>query len=98
MHWIGKWLTLVPQRLGLSAALDHSARLMASVHTAMLYDRCPSTWIDAGAYLQAIESLRKALADPVECYSVETLSATAILYYLEACDRSITINTIWLTL
>ena len=88
MHLIGKWLTLVPQRLGLSAALDHSAGLMASVHAAMLHNRCPSTWMDAGAYLQAIQSLRQALADPIECYSVETLSATAILYYIEVSSTS----------
>ena len=75
MHWIGNWLTFVPQRIGLSDALDYSTRLMASAHTAILHDRCPSTFIDIRAYLQAIESLRKALADPVERYSVETLSA-----------------------
>ncbi|KAE8446540.1 hypothetical protein EG329_011872 [Mollisiaceae sp. DMI_Dod_QoI] len=84
MHLIGKWLTLVPQRMGLSAALDNSAALMATVHAAMLHDRSPSTWIGPEAYYQAIKSLRQALEDPIECYSVETLSATAILYYIEA--------------
>jgi hypothetical protein len=69
-------------------ALDHSAGLMASVHAAMLHDRCRSTWIDAEAYLQAIKSLRQALEDPIECYFVETLSATAILYYIEVSSTS----------
>jgi hypothetical protein len=88
MHLIGKWLTLVPQRMGLSAALDYSAGLMTSVHAAMLHDRRRSTWINAEAYLQAIKSLRQALEDPIECYSVETLSATAILYYIEVSSTS----------
>ncbi|OCK73875.1 hypothetical protein K432DRAFT_387145 [Lepidopterella palustris CBS 459.81] len=84
MKWIGSWTALLPQRIGSSPTLDQSARLMVSTHTAILRNRNPSAWIDVEAYAQAIGSLRKALTDPAECLSSETLVAATILYYLEA--------------
>lgn len=64
-------------------ALDHSIRLVVAIHAAMLHRRGPPYWIEPSSYLVAIKSLRTALADPVKCYTAETLSATALLYYLE---------------
>jgi hypothetical protein len=71
----------VPQRMGHSKSLDHAAELMASVHQALLHDQTPS--ISGELYIRAIKSLRTSLESPEECYSAETLAATAILYYLE---------------
>jgi hypothetical protein len=88
IHWLGSWLTLVPRRIGLSPALDSAVGLIASVHAAMLHERCPSTWIDPEAYLRAIIKLRESLADPVDGYSAETLTAATILYYLEVRHES----------
>jgi hypothetical protein len=98
MHWLGQWLTLVPQRIGCSDALDSSARLLASVHRAMLSNCPPSTWVDSRAYIQAIRELRKSLADPIECYYIETLAATTILYYVKASYESASKSNICLTI
>lgn len=82
---LGKWLLLVPQRLGVSQALDDAAVLLSSVHSAMLRrpDLDSSMWVDTAPYLQAVTSLREAVADPIKGFSVETLAATFTLYYIE---------------
>ncbi|KAF2099665.1 hypothetical protein NA57DRAFT_75168 [Rhizodiscina lignyota] len=87
MDLLGTWLTWISQRMGVSAALDDAIMLMSSVHNAMMRGRGCSTWIDAKGYLQAVKSLREAIADPGEGYSGETLAAAFILYYLEASLR-----------
>ncbi|KAL6889981.1 hypothetical protein GGI43DRAFT_430690 [Trichoderma evansii] len=84
MKWFGAWITLVPQRIGFSQALDHSAQLMTAAHAAIIRHQRPSTWIDANIYARGLQSLRKALLNPIECFSSETLAAVAILYHLEA--------------
>lgn len=75
-------MQLVPQRIGASKSLDDAAQLLSSVHQALLHDRPPT--IDGPLYFQAIKSLRVSLGKPHECYSAETLAATATLYFLEA--------------
>lgn len=85
MSWAGSFISFVPQRIGQSPALDSCVRLLSSVHTAILHNRRPSSWMDPEAYLHAIVKLRESLLDPIEGYSVETLLATALLYFLEVC-------------
>ncbi|KAF2674717.1 hypothetical protein BT63DRAFT_474443 [Microthyrium microscopicum] len=84
MNWFGEWVSLVPQRIGTSDALDQAVKVMALAYQAIIRNDCPSTWIDPRAYARALKSLRRALTDETDCWSCETLTAVTILYYLEA--------------
>ena len=75
---------LIP-RVGKSAALDASLSCITKAMESMRRGKTHAEWIDANLYCHTIDYLRKAIDDPVERYSTETLLATLVLSKLEDC-------------
>ncbi|KAF2810949.1 uncharacterized protein BDZ99DRAFT_519621 [Mytilinidion resinicola] len=88
-HFLRRWLSFVPPRLGNSKALDDAVRCMGTHYIGML-SRQESIMLSARqTYGHALRSLSKAIGDPKEAMSSETLCATMFLsiYELFACTK-----------
>ncbi|KAF2490562.1 hypothetical protein BU16DRAFT_158515 [Lophium mytilinum] len=89
IHFLRKWLSFVPSRLGTSKALDDAVRCMGTHYIGMI-SKQESVMLSARqTYGHALRSLRVAIGDPKESMSSETLCATMFLsiYELFACTK-----------
>jgi len=67
----------IPQRIGISRALDDAVRCVSVNHNSSAYRS--STFESGGLYLLALRSLQAALYDPILTDTSETLAAAALL-------------------
>lgn len=83
VHMHGAWLRELPQRFGTSVALDDAAKCLISSHESVVRGDQPSTWMDLKQYSKALQSLQKAIDDPNEQFSTNTVAAISLLWRLE---------------
>ena len=77
------WLSSIPERLGTSDALDKATHCFATHHMGIIQNNKQMTSYAREAYGQALWSLQKALYDPVEVTTSETLCAASLLCLYE---------------
>ena len=78
-----RWLSLIPERLSTSDALDTAVRCFAIHHLGIIHGNEQMIRCARSTYGQALTSLQKALYNPVEVMSSQTLCATSILCMYE---------------
>lgn len=88
IHWMRKWLSLIPSRLGTSKVLDNAVHCLASHYIGKLSGQDQVVRRAHQAYGQALLSLRQAISDPEQGVSSNTLCATMVLSLYEVCRTS----------
>ncbi|KIM93552.1 hypothetical protein OIDMADRAFT_184715 [Oidiodendron maius Zn] len=81
---IGSFAWQIPQRFGLSDALDDVAACMMASHMAIVRGASQFSRINPKLYTRALRSVYSALEDPNECRSSNTLCAILLLQRIEA--------------
>ncbi|KAI1206070.1 uncharacterized protein F4807DRAFT_244283 [Annulohypoxylon truncatum] len=81
----GPSIKMIPQRLGSeSPVLRHTVELVVASWTNSQRDvMSPETWLDLQLHMQALGSLRKALAEPSQGLVTDTITAQWLLQKLE---------------
>lgn len=89
IHWMRKWLSFIPSRLGTSKVLDDAVHCLASHYVGKLSGQYQVVRRARQAYGKALLSLRQAISDPEQGVSSNTLCATMVLslYELFSCTK-----------
>lgn len=85
----GPSIKMIPQRLGSeSPVLRHTVELVVASWSNSQRDiMSPETWLDLQLHMQALGSLRKALAEPSQGSVTDTITAQWLLQKLEVSKR-----------
>ena len=79
----GIWIPDLPRRFGSSEALDNAALCFVSSYEAAARGGDASRWMDLKQYSKTTRSLQKAMTDPTEQFSMNTITAVCLLWRLE---------------
>lgn len=85
LHYLGRYMTEIPCRLGHNPALDLAVECLLQSHAQLLETNllCQTDPQPSPEYMKAIQTLQNVIADPVLGTSAETVCATMLMAYYE---------------